>query len=87
MFDLGQVVATPAALELLAESGIEYSELLCRHHSLESPELDEDDRQANQWAIKNGDRVLSRYTVNGVTLYIITEWDRSYTTILLAEEY
>jgi hypothetical protein len=57
MFDLGQVVATPAALELLAESGIEYSELLYRHHHLESPELDEADRQANQLAIKNGDRM------------------------------
>lgn len=87
MFELGQVVATPAALEILAENGLEYSALLYRHQSLESTELGEDDQQANRDAVMNGERVLSRYTVNGTKLYIITEWDRSFTTILLAEEY
>lgn len=87
MFKLGQVVATPAALAILEENGLEYSALLYRHQSLESTELDVEDRQANLDAVKNGERILSRYTINGSKLYIITEWDRSVTTILLAEEY
>lgn len=87
MFELGQVVATPAALAILEENGLLYSALLYRHQSLESSELDEDDRRANREAVKNGERILSRYTVNGTKLYVITEWDRSVTTILLAEEY
>ena len=87
MFELGQVVATPAALAILENNGLEYSALLYRHQSLESVELGDEDRQANLDAVKNGERILSRYTVNGTKLYIITEWDRSYTTIMLAEEY
>lgn len=87
MFELGQVVGTPAALELLAENGLEYSALLYRHQSLESTELGVEDQQANRDAAKNGERILSRYSVNGVNLYVITEWDRSVTTILLADEY
>lgn len=87
MFELGQVVATPAALAILEENGLLYSALLYRHQSLESSELDEDDRRANREAVKNGERILSRYTVSGTKLYVITEWDRSVTTILLAEEY
>ena len=86
MFELGQVVATPAALAILEENGLEYSALLYRHASLESAELGDDDQQANRDALKNGERILSRYTVNGTKLYVITEWDRSITTILLAEE-
>lgn len=87
MFDLGQIVGTPAALKLLEENGLSFSAMLYRHQSLESSELCAEDRQANIDAVKNGDRVFSRYSVNGQKLYIITEWDRSYTTILLAEEY
>lgn len=87
MFELGQVVATPAALAILEENGLEYAALLYRHASLESTELGEEDQQANRDALKNGERILSRYTVNGTKLYVITEWDRSVTTLLLAEEY
>lgn len=87
MFELGQVVATPAALAVLEENGLEFPALLYRHASLESVELGADDQQANRDALKNGGRILSRYTINGAKLYVITEWDRSITTILLAEEY
>jgi hypothetical protein len=50
--------------------------------------LDPHDRQANQQAVKEGDRILSVYTTKlGVRLYVITEWDRSVTTLLRPDEY
>ncbi len=87
MFKLGQVVATPAALSILEKNGMDFSALLYRHQSLENSELGEDDRQANRDAIARSERIFSRYTINGTKLYVITESDRSVTTILLAEEY
>jgi hypothetical protein len=87
MFELGKVVATPAALKILEDNGIEYSTLIYRHQSLESSELGAQDCQANLDAVKNDGRIFSRYTVNGKKLYLITEWDRSATTILMADEY
>lgn len=87
MFQLGDVYITPGALQVLSAAGMTGIELLARHQALDCPELSRTDRQINRDAVKNGDRVLSRYTVSGVKLFIITEWDRSYTTILLAEEY
>lgn len=87
MFELGDVFITPAPMRLLADANQTGIELLARHQTLDSPELSKSDQQLNREAIKNGDRVLTRYTVSGVRLFIITEWDRSYTTILLADEY
>lgn len=87
MFELGNVVATPASLTVLNDNGILPITLLLRHKSGEWSELTEDDIEANREAVKNGDTVFSKYTINGVKLYVITEWDRSSTTILLAEEY
>ena len=50
--------------------------------------LCEADRKQNDWALKNGERLLSSYRAsNGTKFWIITEWDRSYTTILLPSEY
>jgi hypothetical protein len=46
-----------------------------------------DDERANDYAVKHGERILSAYTIAGRKFYVITEWDRSATTILLAEEY
>lgn len=87
MFELGDVFITPAAMRLLVNTNQTGIELLARHQALDCPELCKSDQQLNREAIKNGDRVLTRYTVSGVRLFIITEWDRSYTTILLADEY
>lgn len=87
MFQLGDVYITLRAMQVLSEAGVSGVELLARHQALDSPELSRTDRQINRDSVENGDRILSRYTVSGVKLFIITEWDRSYTTILLAEEY
>jgi hypothetical protein len=88
LFPLGQVVATPGALDALeqaAESEIDY---LARHAAGDWGELDEDDRAANDAALTAGTRLLSAYSLTTrQRLWIITEHDRSITTILLPSEY
>ncbi len=88
LFELGACVITPAAEKKLASIQIEPIELLTRHVSGDWAEMDEEDQALNKDAIANGDRILSVYTFeNDVKFYVITEWDRSVTTILLPSEY
>ena len=88
VFQLGVVVATPGALEVLAKTGTQPWSLLSRHVSCDfGSELDAEDVQANHDAIREGERVLSLYTVGGVRLYVITEADRSSSTICRVDEY
>lgn len=88
LFPLGQVVATPGALSALEESGQLPQEFLHRHVAGDWGQLDEHDLRANEQAVREGQRILSAYsTKNGVRLWIITEWDRSVTTLLLPSEY
>jgi len=85
---LGQIVATPGALAALEESGEHPSEYLSRHASGNWGDLCEEDRQENEFSLVHGFRVLSAYTLhNGTVIWIITEADRSATTILLPSEY
>lgn len=87
-FALGQVVATPGALEAFAAAGQEPQELLARHVSGDWGELDEEDRAQNEFSVANDLRILSAYTLeNGVKVWVITEADRSATTFLLPSEY
>jgi hypothetical protein len=84
---LGRVVATPGALEMLAVAEVDPGELLERHRCGDWGELDEEDRLENERSLENGWRMLSSYRVGGEKVWIITEADRSATTILLPEEY
>lgn len=84
---LGRVVATPGALQLLRESGEDPFGYLSRHASGDWGELDPHDRRENRLSLKHGWRVLSSYPVGEQKVWIITEADRSVTTILLPEEY
>ena len=87
-FPLGQVVATPGALEALAEAGENPATLLQRHVIGDWGELDEHDQQENELSVEGGLRLLSAYTLsNGARIWIITEADRSATTLLLPSEY
>jgi hypothetical protein len=87
-FALGQVVATPGTLSALLEANQTPFELLARHFTGDWGELDPQDIQANEDALQHGGRLLSRYqTAQGVVIWIITEWDRSATTLLLPSEY
>ena len=88
LFPPGQVVATPGALKRLEEAGQDPFELLSRHVTGDWGELDEADRQENELSVKEGFRILSAYTLSsGVKVWVITEADRSATTILLPSEY
>lgn len=87
-FSLGQVVATPGAIDALARSGQSPMEFLNRHAVGDWGEVDEQDRQANDDSVVHGARLLSVYrTKLGDRIWIITEWDRSVTTLLLPDEY
>lgn len=87
-FPLGRTVATPAALEAIAESGQEPAFFLDKHVQGDWGDVDAEDQQANVVALAEGERLLSAYrTLKGTRLWIITEADRSATTILLPDEY
>jgi hypothetical protein len=85
-FPLGRVVVTANASNILAAEDI--SVAIDRHKSGDWGEVSDSDRRANDNAIKCGDRVLSAYTgIGGDKFWIITEADRSYTTVLMPDDY
>jgi hypothetical protein len=84
---LGRVVATPGALILLMEAGGHPFEYLARHATGDWGDLCAFDRRQNEIALRDGYRVLSSYEMPTGRVWIITEADRSITTILLPEEY
>jgi hypothetical protein len=87
-FALGQVVATQGALSALEEARQGPLDFVARHASGDWGDVCEEDRAENEFSLKNGLRLLSVYrTDKGEKLYVITEWDRSVTTVLLPEEY
>jgi hypothetical protein len=89
LFLLGQIVSTPGALSALGKEGIDARSLLDRHANGDWGEMSEDDRRENNLAATEGFRILSAYTLplTGVKLWVITEADRSATTLLLPDEY
>jgi hypothetical protein len=85
---LGQLVSTPGALDALAKAGRNGSELFDRHRRGGLGEVDAGDCAANDRAVADGDRILSDYLLKDQTkVWIITEADRSVTTLLLPDEY
>lgn len=87
-FELGQLVSTPGALTALSEAGQTPMEFIRRHSAGDWGELDDHDRTENMFGLKHGFRLMSVYTLStGEKIWIITEADRSVTTILLPEEY
>ena len=84
---LGRVLATPGALQLLMEDGGYPFDLLARHATGDWGALCAFDRRQNEIALREGYRVLSSYPVGEERVWVITEADRSVTTILLPEEY
>jgi hypothetical protein len=86
LFRLGQLVATPNALAHLSEEDVLTS--IRRHQAGDWGDLDEEDRRENEFSLKEGFRLFSVYhSANGVKFYVITEADRSVTTVLLPEDY
>lgn len=86
LFRLGQVVATPNVLRSLTQEDILSG--IRRHQAGDWGELGSEDRRANSAALAQGTRLLSAYHgANGTRFWIITEADRSATTVLLPEDY
>ena len=88
LFDVGDVVATPSALQALDRSSQSPGELLTRHRRGEWGDLDAHDADANRAAVQCGERILSSYRTRlGEVLWVITEADRSSTCLLTPDEY
>ena len=85
-FQLGQIVATPGAMSTFTPEAM--ADYLKRHASGDWGKLDAMDKEQNEHALEHGWRILSNFeNESGDRLYIITEADRSVTTLLLPEEY
>ena len=89
LFKLGQVVATPGALAAIESTGENPLSFLFRHNTGDWGDVPEEDAKENQLSIEQGFRILSSYRLKDdkARIWIITEADRSATTILLPEEY
>ena len=88
LFPTGRVLSTPRALGALGRAGQSAAEFLERHPNGDWGEITAIDVDENNFSLKNGYRILSAYnTKTGERIWIITEADRSMTTILLPEEY
>lgn len=85
---LGNVYATPGALQALNWANLSPLDLLRRHALGDWGELDAEDWKANDRAAVQAERILSNYPLpSGTRIWIITEADRTSTTLLLPEEY
>jgi hypothetical protein len=91
-FEIGRTLATPGALRALEEAGVTFMPYLRRHSLGDWGDVSDEDKRLNDADVSGGGRLLSAYRLPGQTgdqarLWIITEADRSATTILLPEEY
>ena len=84
---LGKVLATPGAIRLLRERGEHPFDYLARHATGDWVDLCAFDRRENELSLEHGWRVFSSYPVGEKCIWVITEADRSVTTILLPEDY
>lgn len=86
-FELGQLYATSGVTAWAERHAIDLTRYLRRHHCGEWGDLDADDKTANEDALAADTRIFSAYLVENRKIYVITEWNRSMTTIMLATEY
>jgi hypothetical protein len=85
---LGSVVITRALQDHIDQHKISPWPYLNRHRRKDWGLMDREDRKANDRACELGERVISKYLLDsGQFIYIITEWDRSYTTLMRVEDY
>lgn len=85
-FQLGTIAVTLDAMEVATRQQL--ATLLERHQSGDWGDLDPQDKKANEHALRHGERLFSKYDLTPDTeLWVVTEWDRSVTTILTPDEY
>jgi len=88
LFPLGRIVATPGAIGLIRSAGEDLlPTLLERHRTGDWGDVPEEDARENEFSVKYGYRIVSSYRVAEERLWVITESDRSATTLLLPSEY
>jgi len=87
LFRLGQIVATRGVLKHLERHGIQADPYLRRHVRGDWGDVPPEDALANDRATKEGSRILSSYQIAGRKVWLITEADRSVTTLLFPSEY
>lgn len=87
-FPLGQLVATPGALDAMKEAEVSFLPYIRRHLEGDWGDISPEDAAENELSLEQGFRLLSAYNLpDGCRIWIITEAGRSATTILLPEEY
>ncbi len=87
-FEMGELVATSNCLAWADEEGVDLQPLLARHLLGDWGDLDQSDAAQNEAALKSGEaRLFSAYETESGKVWIITEWDRSVTTILRPDDY
>jgi hypothetical protein len=87
---LGRVVLTRGIAAETARSAVFAAGVLValrRHRSGDWGEVDAEDARANDWSLAHGERLLSAYTIEGQRVWILTERDRSLTTVMTPSEY
>ena len=84
-FELGRCMATVRSLQTLQPDRA--ASLFLRHQHGDWGNVSAEDAKANDDALVHGDRIVSAYVVGDLKYYVITEWDRSLTTLMCAEEY
>lgn len=87
LFPLGQIVATPGVLNHLDEHSINPVPYIRRHQCGDWGDVPPEDASENHFSVLNRLRVLSAYKIAGERVWIITEADRSATTLLFPSEY
>src|ERR1039458_8204209 len=87
LFPIGRVVATPGVLRHFVEHGIDPAPYIRRHQCGDWGDVPPEDARENELSVLNGFRVLSAYEIAGERVWIITEADRSVTTLLFPSEY
>ena len=87
-FQLGRMFLTPGAIEALEAAGQDANEFLYRHAQGEWGDLSDEDKRENEFSVDKPLRIFSAYhTAKGEKIWVITEADRSATTVLLPSEY
>ena len=89
-FSLGKLVMTKAVHDKMnndIDFAIGMLDSMERYRSCDWGDLCEEDKTENEQALKEGERIFALYNIGNEKIYIITEWDRSATTILFPEEY